>query len=110
VFQSLSVKEQTGLRAKWKALGENRSLAKPLQGELQGYYRVTYGRIRSVVRMDKEHPVLFVAFIGLRREGSTDDVYEVALKEKAKADPSFEPIFRAHVRAYLQEHELTPPD
>lgn len=62
---------------------------KPLQGPLQGFYRITYGRYRAIYTVDEEElanddvlvhiKILFVA-VGIRKEHDKKDVYRVAQK------------------------------
>lgn len=50
---------------------------KPLTGDLRGYYsiRVADQRYRIIYRIQAEAQIVFVEFIGIRREGSKSDVY-----------------------------------
>lgn len=50
---------------------------KPLTGDLKGYYsiRVADQRYRIIYRIQTEPQIVFVEFIGIRREGSKSDGY-----------------------------------
>ncbi len=51
---------------------------KPLRDKLAGYYsvRTFRQRYRIVFAVDLEHAVIFIVGIGIRRQGSTSDIYE----------------------------------
>lgn len=55
---------------------------KPLRGEFAGYrsLRVVGQRYRVIYKVDGDRVVVYVVFLGLRRQGSPDDVYEQAKK------------------------------
>ena len=51
---------------------------KPLGDELRGYYSVRAAgqRYRIIYRVEQSRVFVLVVFVGRRREGSRDDVYE----------------------------------
>lgn len=55
---------------------------KPLSGELEGYrsVRAVGQRCRVIYQVCEHQVVVVVAAVGLRREGSTKDVYALAKK------------------------------
>jgi mRNA interferase RelE/StbE len=55
---------------------------KPLSGELQGYWslRAAGQRYRIIFRIERNRVLVYVIAIGIRREGSRDDIYELARK------------------------------
>jgi mRNA interferase RelE/StbE len=62
--------------------GEPELLGKPLVDELQGLYRISFGRYRIVYRVlrDPQTPakmriILQVIFTGIRKEGDKRDIY-----------------------------------
>jgi hypothetical protein len=79
---------RAGLRRKLRDFGENPAIGKPLIGELQGYHRVTYGRVRAISKALPEvvvtieradgFIVVFVLEVGPRKDGAPDDPYERA--------------------------------
>jgi mRNA-degrading endonuclease RelE of RelBE toxin-antitoxin system len=82
-FDGLPAKVRAGLRRKLHEFGENPALGKPLVGPLQGYHRVTYGRVRAIaMQMIASFAdgivVVHVLWVGLRKAGSSDDAYERA--------------------------------
>lgn len=103
VFERLTQRERDAMAAKLKILARNPALGKPLVGALSGYYRISYGRLRAVVRSDGKTPLLFVVMLGIRAGGKRDDVYARALAALRNAEPSFESLFRRHLGAYLAE-------
>jgi hypothetical protein len=90
---------------KLKDVALSPSLAKPLTGELPGLYRVTYGRLRCIIRLTDEAAVLLVVCVSPRKEGARDDAYQRAM-DALRADPSLEVLFADHVRAYMEEQRL----
>ncbi len=61
------------------ATGDPRQLGKPLQDELQGLFRLSFGRYRIVYRVDHVGQVsVVVVMVGIRKQGDKIDVYEVA--------------------------------
>jgi mRNA interferase RelE/StbE len=55
---------------------------KPLIGELGGYHslRAVGQRYRIIYKIDGERVTVFIVALGIRREGSKDDVYALARK------------------------------
>jgi len=91
VFNKLPAKVQTGLRRKLHDFGENPAIGKPLVGPLQGYHRVSYGRIRTVsmravVSVSDGIILVHVLHVGIRKEGAADDAYEVATSALQRGD------------------------
>lgn len=90
---ALPLKVRKGLLDKADELyhgGDPRQRHKPLQGPLQGCYRITYARYRAVYLVEEERDaasgevvlhlrVLFIA-AGVRRERDKNDIYKVAEK------------------------------
>ena len=119
-FHRLAPKAQAGLRAKLKAFGLNPSLGKPLVGQLQGYHRVTYGRVRSIAKAVEAEAIVRVAagvvivhvlWLGLRKQGASDDPYEVAaVKALRQGDPDARQLLEALVRRTLQNPALVDED
>ena len=65
------------------ASGEPELLGKPLVDELQGLYRISFGRYRIIYRVvrDPRNPALLrivvrVILTGIRKQGDKRDVYE----------------------------------
>lgn len=87
-FDRLPPKVRVGLRRKLYDFGKNPAIGKPLIGELQGYHRVTYGRVRAISKALPEvvatiefadgRIVVFVLEVGPRKDGALDDPYERA--------------------------------
>ncbi|MDE2573154.1 MAG: hypothetical protein KGM44_11640 [bacterium] len=109
-FERLTKREREAMTAKLKGLALNPALGKPLRGTLSGYYRISYGRLRAVVRSDGKNPLLFVVMLGVRTAGKRDDVYERALAALRQAEPSFGNLFRRHLAAYLAEMQASPEE
>lgn len=57
-----------------------RNQGKALTHELAGFRRIRFSRYRILYTVDDDRGVVWVATIGIRREGSRDDVYELARK------------------------------
>lgn len=82
-FEGLPEKIKTGLRRKLRDFGQNPGLGKPLVGVLQGYHRITYGRLRTiamrvVASISDGIVLVHVLWVGQRKEGASDDAYERA--------------------------------
>ncbi len=104
-FRRLSAKEQGGLRRKLRDFGTSPALGKPLTDELRGYHRITFGRLRTItlrVAETTSDVVVYVLYIGLRRQGAKDDPYEVATAAIRRGDPS-----AVEVMEQLIQHMLT---
>ena len=113
VFEKLPAKVHDGLRRKLRDFGANPAVSKPLVCELQGYYRVTYGRMRSIAEVVAETAegvvVVHVVYIGLRKEGSARDPYEVAaMAALQRADPDAVALMETLVYQVLRGPQ--PPD
>jgi mRNA-degrading endonuclease RelE of RelBE toxin-antitoxin system len=102
-FDGLSVKEQNGLVRKFRALAQNPASGKPLTGELHGYYRVTLGRIRAVVRTAERVFVVYVLTIGPRKAGSKLDPYVVAIECLKRGDEDIRAAFAQLIEARFRE-------
>lgn len=102
-FLKCSRKEREGLLRKLKELALHPALGKPLHASLAGYYRLSYGRMRCVVRSNTKDPVVLVLVLAPRKEGARDDAYAFALAAVRTADPSIDALFAAYVRAYIEE-------
>jgi mRNA-degrading endonuclease RelE of RelBE toxin-antitoxin system len=114
VFDKLPAKVRDGLRRKLRDFGANQAIGKPLVGALQGYYRVTYGRIRAVAevlaRVAGGIVVVHVLHIGMRKEGSASDPYETAAIEALKrGDPEAIALLEALVQQALHEAQDAEP-
>jgi mRNA-degrading endonuclease RelE of RelBE toxin-antitoxin system len=62
---------------------------KPLEGALEGYYRITYARYRAIYSVEEEslvsgdvlvHIVIRFVAAGIRKEGDKKDIYNFAMK------------------------------
>lgn len=106
-FRRLPEKARNGLMAKLKELAFHPDCGKPLTGALQGCSRVTYGRLRCVVRVAEGVAVVLVLVVAERKAGSRDDAYEVATEVVAKNEPGTQDLLARHVRAFLNQ---MPPD
>jgi len=106
VFDKLPVKVRDGVRRKLHDFGTNQAIGKPLVGTLQGYHRITYGRIRAVAeaiaRVADGIVIVHVLYVGLRKEGSASDPYETAAIEALKrGDPEAIALMEALVHQAL---------
>src|SRR5436309_2068728 len=66
-----------------RASGQPELLGKPLDDEMQGLYRISYGQYRIIYRVvrDSRNPdviriVIRVILAGIRKEGDKRDIYE----------------------------------
>lgn len=107
-FHAQSAKTQRGLMAKLKELAFNPQLGKPLTGALRGCARVTYGRMRCVVRVAEGVAVVLVLVVAERKAGSREDAYAVATELVAANEPEVKDLLAKHVRAYLQQQPPRP--
>ncbi len=110
VFMGLSDKVKAGLRRKLRDFGENPAIGKPLVGELKGYHRVTYGRVRTVsmrivVSIVNGIVLVHVLHVGLRKDGAADDPYQIAAAALVRRDPDALAALEALVQQ-LQAGEL----
>ena|SRR5438067_12498373 len=59
-------------------------LGKPLQDELRGYHRLSYGRYRIIYRVRSSGAsmgrIVQIVYVGIRKAGDKRDVYEQAEK------------------------------
>lgn len=55
---------------------------KPLLGELSGYrsLRAVGQRYRIIYQVAKDKVIVYIAAVGIRKEGSTSDIYSLAKK------------------------------
>jgi mRNA-degrading endonuclease RelE of RelBE toxin-antitoxin system len=93
-------KVRDGILRKAKAVVLNPRAGKPLTGALKGYYRVTFGRIRAVLRCDGKTPVGLIVAALPRSAGSTLDPYTVAERALQSGGKEIEALFLDHLRAY----------
>jgi mRNA-degrading endonuclease RelE of RelBE toxin-antitoxin system len=105
-FQKQPQKVRNGLLQKLKDFALNPEIGKPLTGQLQGLYRVTYGRLRAIVRSDGENPIAIIVVAYLRREDGKDDAYQHALTALRQGGAQIEDLFAKHLRAYLEENRI----
>jgi len=105
-FLTCSRKEREGLLRKLKEFAVHPALGKPLHASLAGYYRISYGRMRCVVRSNTKDPVVLVLVVAPRKDGARDDAYTLAVTAIRTADPSIDALFVAYVRAYIEEQAL----
>ena len=99
----LSDKERTGVLRKIKEVVLNRSLAKPLTGRLAGCCRVTFGRIRCVVRLAEGDAVALVLVVAPRKQGARTDPYERAVAFMNSNSEAMERLLGQYVRAFIEE-------
>lgn len=86
MFRSIDGSVRPTIAAKINLLKTSPTLrGKPLQDELQGYYRiVAAGRYRAIYRIaggydpEKHLGRVEVVCIGIRKEGSKEDIYYIA--------------------------------
>ncbi len=110
-FEKLTTKVQKGLRRKLREFATNPAIGKPLVGELQGYRRVTYGRVRSIAELIVKvtDRVVIVHHLGLRKAGSATDPYEAAAVAALNAgDPDAMAAMEALIHQTMQGPQ--PPD
>jgi mRNA-degrading endonuclease RelE of RelBE toxin-antitoxin system len=89
-WNRLPAKVRDGLRPKLREVALHPELAKPLVEELAGCRRVSYGRIRCVVRIAKGMAVIVVIAIDKRKDGDKSDPYEIAKAEIRKGGEAVE--------------------
>ncbi len=77
-FLTLPRKLQVDLVSKLDMLARNPQIGKPLWKDLRRYRAIRMGRYRIIYRYDQETDTAWVVALGIRREGSRDDVYEKA--------------------------------
>jgi mRNA interferase RelE/StbE len=71
---------QAGVLGKIEGLAENPQWGKPLHEELSAYRSLPYARDRIIYRYDVMSDVVWIVAIGIRKEGSKQDIYRRALK------------------------------
>lgn len=108
IFEKLPAKVRDGLRRKLRDFGTNQAIGKPLIGALQGYSRITYGRVRAIVeaiaRVADGVVIVHILYVGLRKEGSASDPYEAAAIEAlTRGDPEAISLMEALVHQALHE-------
>ncbi len=91
IFDKLPPKVQTGIRRKLFEFAANPAIGKPLVGPLLGYRRVTYARYRTIAmhliaNVARGVVLVHVVEIGLRKQGSEADPYELAIESLRRGD------------------------
>jgi len=116
-FDSFSNKVRSGIRRKLRDFGEDPAVGKPLVGALQGYHRITYGRVRTVslriiAKVEDDLVIVYVLHIGLRKAGASDDPYEIATAALARQDREALDVLEALVEQLHagELHGLTEPE
>ena len=107
VFDALPAKVQEGLDRKLRDFAANPGLGKPLVGDLLGYHRVLYGRIRTVslratAKVVDGLVVVFVLEVGLRKEGSREDPYVLARRALKRGDVDAQHAVELIVASFLK--------
>ena len=77
-WPSLPRKLQVDLVGELDMLTLNPQIGKPLWENLRRYRAIRMGRYRIIYRYDQKTDTAWVVALGIRREGSRDDVYEKA--------------------------------
>lgn len=67
-------------------LTTNPEYGKPLHGDLKNYRSLRLGRYRIIHRYDQERNIVWVVAVGIRKEGSRQDIYKRIAKLLASAD------------------------
>jgi mRNA interferase RelE/StbE len=64
------------------ASGDPKGLGKPLQDELRGMFRISFGRYRIIYQIKSNGQIItvIVVMVGIRKHGDKIDVYELATK------------------------------
>jgi mRNA-degrading endonuclease RelE of RelBE toxin-antitoxin system len=63
-----------------ETLAANPEHGKPLQADLKRYRSVRLGRYRIIHRYDQTNDIVWVVAVGIRKEGSKEDIYERVTK------------------------------
>lgn len=63
-----------------ETLAANPEHGKPLQANLKRYRSVRLGRYRIIHRYDQANDTVWVVAVGIRKEGSKEDIYERVTK------------------------------
>jgi len=84
------VQEKIGLKVVEVAESPDpEQLGKPLQDELRGLFRLSFGRYRIIYGVRRQrtvngrdvvHITVAVVLVGIRRDGGTNDIYRVATR------------------------------
>jgi len=59
-----------------EALAANPEHGKPLQADLRRYRSVRLGRYRIIYRYDQATDIVWVVAVGIRKQGSREDIYQ----------------------------------
>lgn len=103
-FQKLDEKTRGGLTKKLHAAALNPDLAKPLVGPLKGCRRVTYGRVRAIVRIAEGVAVALVVAVADRKAGSGEDPYTIATEYMRTHGDEAEAALMGHIRAVVESN------
>lgn len=76
----------TTLTDRLETLAANPEHGKPLQADLKRYRSVRIGRYRIIHRYDKGTDIVWVVAVGIRKEGSKEDIYRRVAKLLASDD------------------------
>lgn len=108
-LRKLPAAVQNGLKKKLRDYAFNPELGKPLTGALQGFDRVTNGRVRAITKASLDAPVAVIVVAAIRKEGDRDDVYELALAALANGgNAEITNLLARTVRAFLLEQRPGP--
>ncbi len=79
---------QRGLIRKLSQLQEKPEWGKILRGDLQGYQSLPLSRYRIIYRYDGASDMIIVLAVGIRKEGSSKDIYQslIRLIKKGKLE------------------------
>jgi mRNA-degrading endonuclease RelE of RelBE toxin-antitoxin system len=69
-----------------ETLATNPEHGKPLQADLKKYRSVRIGRYRVIHRYDHGNDIVWVVAVGIRKEGSREDIYRRMAKLLAPDD------------------------
>jgi len=69
-----------------ETLATNPEHGKPLQADLKNYRSVRMGRYRIIHRYDRTNDLVWVVAVGIRKEGSKEDIYKRVAKLLASVD------------------------
>ena len=72
-----------------ETLAANPEHGKPLQADLKRYRSVRIGRYRIIHRYDQGTDIVWVVAVGIRKEGSKEDIYRRVAKLFASDDEPF---------------------
>ena len=102
-FKALPERVRKQLLRKLKEVALNPSLGKPLVNDLKACRRVTFGRLRCVVRVAEGMAVVLVLVISPRKAGAAEDPYHLATEMMSKGGPQVQELLEHHVRAFLAD-------